>query len=113
MDDRLKTTLLLFASNTFMTVAWYGHLKWKEHAPRLPVIIAVSWGIALFEYILQVPANRIGYRVMSAYQLKIIQEGCSLIVFMIFAGLWLGEGVQIRYLVSFGLVMLAVVVAFK
>ncbi len=113
MDDRLKATLLLLASNTFMTVAWYGHLKFKEHAPRLPVIIAISWGIALFEYMLQVPANRIGYRVMSAYQLKIIQEACSLVVFMIFAALWLGEGVQIRYLVSFGLVMLAVVVAFK
>src|SRR5215831_3454538 len=67
MDDRLKATLLLLASNTFMTIAWYGHLKFKEHAPRLPVIIAISWGIALFEYMLQVPANRIGYRVLSAY----------------------------------------------
>jgi len=113
MDDRLKTVLLLLGSNSFMTVAWYGHLKWKEHAPRLPVIIAISWGIALFEYMLQVPANRIGYRVLSAYQLKIIQEACSLSVFMIFAALWLGEGMQLRYLVSFGLVMLAVVVAFR
>ena len=113
MDDRLKTVLLLLGSNSFMTVAWYGHLKWKEHAPRLPVIIAISWGIALFEYMLQVPANRIGYRVMSAYQLKIIQEACSLTVFMIFAALWLGEGVQPRYLVSFALVVAAVVVAFR
>jgi uncharacterized protein (DUF486 family) len=113
MDDRLKATLLLFASNTFMTVAWYGHLKFKDPPPKLPLVIAVSWGIALFEYMLQVPANRIGYRVMSAYQLKIIQEACSLVVFMVFAALWLGEGIQVRYLISFGLVMLAVVVAFK
>src|SRR5579862_4504759 len=113
MDDRLKTVLLLLGSNSFMTVAWYGHLKFKEHAPRLSVIILISWGIALFEYMLQVPANRIGYRVLSAYQLKVIQEGCSLVVFMIFAALWLGEGLQLRYLISFGLVMLAVVVAFK
>src|SRR5437868_12520276 len=113
MDDRLKTTLLLLASNSFMTIAWYGHLKFKEHAPRLAVIIAVSWGIALFEYMLQVPANRIGYRVLSAYQLKILQEGITLVVFMVFAALWLGEGMRPKYLVSFGLIMAAVAVAFR
>jgi uncharacterized protein len=111
LDDRWKAALLLVASNTFMTVAWYGHLRFKK-AP-LVVAVLVSWGIALFEYSLQVPANRIGSRVLSAYQLKIMQEAITLVVFMIFAALWLGEGPQPRYLVSFGLVVLAVVVAFR
>jgi uncharacterized protein len=111
LDDRWKAALLLVASNTFMTVAWYGHLRFKK-AP-LVVAVLVSWGIALFEYMLQVPANRIGSRVLSAYQLKIMQEAITLVVFMIFAALWLGEGPQPRYLVSFGLVVLAVVVAFR
>jgi hypothetical protein len=111
MDDRLKAAGLLLMSNTFMTVAWYGHLRFKS-AP-LYVAIAVSWGIALFEYMLQVPANRIGYRVLSAYQLKILQEGITLVVFMLFAALWLGEGMRPKYLVSFGLIMAAVAVAFR
>ena len=111
MDDRLKTALLLLGSNVFMTFAWYGHLRFK----KLPLIVAIlaSWGIALFEYCLQVPANRIGYKVMSAYQLKILQEGLTLVVFIAFAGLWLGEGFQLKYLVSLGLIFLAVVVAFR
>jgi uncharacterized protein (DUF486 family) len=111
LDERWKATLLLIASNTFMTVAWYGHLRFKK-AP-LVVAVLVSWGIALFEYMLQVPANRIGYRVMSAYQLKVLQEAITLVVFMVFAAVALGEGVQPRYLVSFGLVLAAVVVAFR
>lgn len=111
LDDRWKAALLLLASNTFMTVAWYGHLKFKK-APLFVAVLA-SWGIALFEYMLQVPANRIGYRSLSAYQLKILQEAITLVVFMIFAALWLGEGVQPRYLVSFGLIFAAVVVAFR
>ena len=110
-DDRLKAAGLLLASNTFMTVAWYGHLRFKK-APLL-VAVLVSWGIALLEYMLQVPANRIGYRVLSAYQLKVLQEAITLVVFMIFAALWLGEGLQPRYLVSFALVFAAVVVAFR
>ena len=111
MDDRLKAALLLLASNTFMTVAWYGHLKFK----RAPLWLAVlgSWGIALFEYLLQVPANRIGYRVLNAYQLKVMQEAITLVVFMVFAAGWLGEGIQPRYLVSFALILAAVVVAFR
>lgn len=113
MDDRLKAAMLLLASNTFMTAAWYGHLRFKNPPPRLWVVILISWGIALFEYILQVPANRIGYRVLTAYQLKIMQEALSLVVFMIFAALFLGEGMQVRYLISFVLVMLAVLVAFR
>jgi uncharacterized protein (DUF486 family) len=111
MDDRLKAGLLLLASNVFMTVAWYGHLKFKK-AP-IVVAILVSWGIALCEYCLQVPANRIGYRVLSAYQLKILQEALTLVVFIVFAALWLGEGFQPKYLVSFGLILAAVVVAFR
>ena len=113
MDDRLKAAGLLLGSNAFMTVAWYGHLRFKNPPPRLWLVILVSWGIALFEYILQVPANRIGYRVLSAYQLKVMQEAISLIVFMGFAALWLGEGLHVRYLISFALVMAAVIVAFR
>jgi uncharacterized protein len=111
VDERLKAALLLLASNAFMTVAWYGHLRFKK-AP-LVVAILVSWGIAFFEYSLQVPANRIGYRVLSAYQLKILQECITLVVFIGFAALWLGEGLQPKYLASFGLILAAVVVAFR
>jgi uncharacterized protein len=111
MDDRWKAALLLLGSNTFMTAAWYGHLRFKK-APMLAAIF-ISWGIALVEYCLQVPANRIGFRVMSAYQLKVLQEALTLVVFVVFAWLWLGEGFQPKYLVSFGLILAAVVVAFK
>jgi uncharacterized protein (DUF486 family) len=111
VDDRLKAAGLLLASNAFMTLAWYGHLRFKK-APLL-VAVAASWGIALLEYMLQVPANRIGYRVLSAYQLKVMQEAITLVVFMVFAALWLGEGLQPRYLVSFALILVAVVVAFR
>ena len=108
----LQTAFLLVLSNLFMTFAWYGHLKTLNTKPWI-VAALVSWGIALFEYMLQVPANRIGYRVLSAYQLKILQEACSLVVFMVFAALWLGEGMQPRFLVSFALIFAAVVVAFR
>ncbi len=111
MDDRLKAALLLLASNGFMTVAWYGHLRFKK-APLMVAIVA-SWAIAFFEYCLQVPANRIGYRVLSAYQLKILQEAITLVVFIVFAWAWLGEGFQLKYLASFGLILAAVVVAFR
>lgn len=111
MDDRWKAALLLLGSNTFMTAAWYGHLKFKK-APMLAAIF-ISWGIALVEYCLQVPANRIGYRVMSAYQLKVLQEALTLVVFVVFAWVWLGEGFQVRYLISFSLILAAVVVAFR
>jgi hypothetical protein len=111
IDDRAKAAGLLLLSNTFMTIAWYGHLRFRK-APLIVAILA-SWGIAFFEYTLQVPANRIGYRSLSAYQLKVMQEAITLVVFMLFAALWLGEGVQPRYLVSFGLILAAVVVAFR
>jgi uncharacterized protein (DUF486 family) len=111
MSDAWKAVGLLMLSNTFMTVAWYGHLRFRNLS--LPVVILASWGIALFEYMAQVPANRIGYRVLSAYQLKIIQEAITLVAFMVFAGVVLGEGLTARYAVSFVLVMAAVLVAFR
>ena len=98
----LVTALLLTASNLFMTVAWYGHLKFKS-APLWAAIL-VSWGIALFEYILQVPANRIGYGALSAAQLKTIQEVISLSVFVIFAWVWLGEVPKWQTLAGFALI---------
>lgn len=106
----LRTTLLLFLSNAFMTFAWYGHLKFK--ATPLWIAILLSWGLAFFEYVLQVPANRWGYGAMNAYQLKILQECITLVVFMIFAALYLGEGMNLRYGISFALVLAAVAVAF-
>lgn len=111
MSDALKAVVLLLLSNTFMTIAWYGHLRFRNLS--MPVAVVASWGIALFEYMAQVPANRIGYRVLSAYQLKVIQEAITLVAFMVFAGAWLGEGMTPRYAVSFALVMAAVVVAFR
>jgi uncharacterized protein (DUF486 family) len=75
--------------------------------------VVASWGLAFFEYLLQVPANRIGYRALSAYQLKIMQESIALAVFIVFAALWLGEGLQPRYLVSFALIVAAVAVALR
>jgi len=111
VSDGVKAAILLVLSNTFMTAAWYGHLKFRN----VPLLVAVlaSWGIALFEYLLQVPANRIGYRTLSAYQLKVMQESITLVVFVVFAALWLGEGFQLRYAVSFALVLAAVAVAFR
>jgi hypothetical protein len=110
MRDGLTAAALLTLSNTFMTMAWYGHLRFKT-APLLLVIVA-SWGIAFFEYLAQVPANRIGYRVLSGYQLKVMQEAITLVVFVVFAALWLGEGLTLRYLLAFALILGAVTVAF-
>lgn len=107
----VKTVGLLICSNCFMTVAWYGHLKFKD-SPMLWAILG-SWMLALPEYALQVPANRFGYGDLTAYQLKIIQEGITLIIFMIFAWIGLGEQPSWRYLLSMVLIFLAVAVAFK
>ncbi|MGL4312334.1 MAG: DMT family protein [Paracoccaceae bacterium] len=93
---------LLLASNVFMTFAWYGHLKFKT-APLL-VVILVSWGIALFEYILQVPANRIGHGYFSAAQLKTIQEVITLSVFAVFSWVYLGERITWQHGVGFALI---------
>jgi uncharacterized protein (DUF486 family) len=92
-----KTILLLSASNVFMTLAWYGHLKELSHKPWVYAALA-SWGIALFEYLLQVPANRIGHGQMSIGQLKILQEVISLSVFVPVAVLYLREPVKLDYL---------------
>jgi uncharacterized protein (DUF486 family) len=98
------TILLLIASNVFMTFAWYGHLRFK--AAPLAIVIAVSWGIALFEYMLQVPANRIGYGYFSAAQLKTIQEVITLITFAVFSTLYLKEPIGWNHALGFAFIAL-------
>lgn len=93
----LQTVLLLTASNVFMTFAWYGHLKNLQHKAWV-VAALVSWGIALFEYLLQVPANRIGAQQFSVGQLKILQEVITLGVFVPFAVFYLREPLKLDYL---------------
>jgi uncharacterized protein (DUF486 family) len=95
-----QTVLLLLASNTFMTIAWYGHLKYL-HDKSLWLVILIAWGIAFFEYCFQVPANRIGFQALDGYQLKILQEIITLVVFVVFAKLVLGEEMKWNYMVSF------------
>src|SRR5678809_837553 len=92
-----KTALLLVCSNVFMTFAWYAHLRNLSAKPWY-VAALVSWGIALFEYLLQVPANRIGYQAMSLGQLKILQEVITLSVFVPFAALYMREPLKLDYL---------------
>lgn len=93
----LQTVLLLLASNVFMTLAWYGHLRNMATAPWYAAALA-SWAIALFEYMLQVPANRIGYTQFSVGQLKIMQEVITLVVFVPFAVFYLKEPIKLDYL---------------
>ena len=100
LSNLFLTILLLIASNTFMTWAWYGHLKYLHDKP-LWVVIFISWGIAFFEYCFQVPGNRIGFKVLDGYQLKILQEIITLVVFVIFAKWVLGEELRWNYMVSF------------
>ncbi|MES2649457.1 MAG: DMT family protein [Bacteroidota bacterium] len=109
----MKTIFLLLASNIFMTVAWYGNLK--DQSIPLWKAILISWGIAFFEYCLMVPANRIGYLsgTFNAFQLKIIQEAITLLVFSVFAVYYLKEHFEWRYLASFACIMAAVYFAFK
>ena len=97
MRPVLASILLLTVSNVFMTFAWYAHLKELSHKPWV-VAALVSWGIALFEYLFQVPANRVGYSVLSVAQLKIIQEVITLSVFVPFALLYLKEPLKLDYL---------------
>jgi uncharacterized protein len=116
------TIVLLVLSNTFMTFAWYGHLKfkdmkWSENLPLISIIL-ISWGIALFEYILQVPANRIGFREhggpFSLVQLKVIQEVITLVVFVIFSLLFFkNETFRLNHLIGFVFLILAVYFIFK
>ena len=102
---------LLILSNVFMTFAWYAHLKNLNDKPWWIAALA-SWGIALFEYLLQVPANRVGYTTMSLAQLKIMQEVITLSVFCLFAITYLGEKLKWNYLVAFGLILAAVFFVF-
>ncbi|MGJ7902976.1 DMT family protein [Lysobacter sp. 1R34A] len=105
LADRLYPILLLLGSNIFMTFAWYGHLKYKSSP--LVLAIAVSWGIALFEYCLQVPANRLGSAVYSAPQLKGMQEVITLLVFAGFSAWYLGEPLKWNHWAGFGLIVVA------
>jgi uncharacterized protein (DUF486 family) len=113
---------LLVLSNAFMTLAWYGHLKFKEMkwSQSLPLIsvILISWGIALFEYLLQVPANRIGFKEyggpFSLVELKVIQEVITLVVFVVFSLLFFkNETFRINHLIGFIFLILAVYFIFK
>lgn len=118
----LQTILLLILSNTFMTLAWYGHLKfremkWSENLGLLAIII-ISWGIALFEYCLMVPANRIGFKgnggPFSLVELKVIQEIVTLLVFTIFSLVFFKtESFRLNHLMGFVCLVLAVYFVFK
>lgn len=96
MSPVMKTVALLTLSNVFMTFAWYGHLRHLQER-RWWIAALVSWGIALFEYLLQVPANRIGFQVLSLGQLKILQEVITLSVFVPFAVLYMREPLKLDY----------------
>ena len=98
MSPALRSILLLTGSNVFMTFAWYGHLRYKS-SPLIFAIL-VSWGIAFFEYCLQVPANRIGSAALSTAQLKIVQEVITLVVFAVFSMSFLGEQLRWNYLAA-------------
>jgi uncharacterized protein (DUF486 family) len=107
----MKTALLLTISNIFMTCAWYGHLKYDKKP--LWIVILVSWGIAFFEYCFQVPANRIGFlEGITPGKLKIMQEVITLIVFVVFARLYLGEKLAWNYYVAFLFILCAVFFVF-
>ncbi len=97
MREIWQTILLLTMSNVFMTFAWYAHLKELNHKPWI-IAALISWGIAFFEYMLQVPANRIGFTVLSVAQLKILQEVITLTVFVPFALFYLKEPLKLDYL---------------
>lgn len=118
----IVTILMLIASNTFMTFAWYGHLKFKEmgwfNSLGLFSIILISWGIAFFEYMFQVPANRIGYSEnggpFSLIQLKVIQEVITLTVFAVFSTvLFKNETIRLNQIIGFAFLVLAVYFIFK
>src|SRR5678809_791096 len=104
--------LMLLASNVFMTFAWYAHLKELSAKPWW-IAVAVSWGIALFEYLLMVPANRIGFSQLSLPQLKIMQEAITLAVFVPFAILYMGQPVKLDYLWAALCIMAAVFFIFR
>ena len=109
-QSRILPIALLTASNVFMTVAWYGHLRFK--AAPLWVVVLASWGIAFFEYCLMVPANRWGHGNYSATELKILQEVITLVVFCGFALLYLGEKIRWNHLAAFACILAAVAFTF-
>jgi len=118
----IKTIIFLLISNSFMTMAWYGHLKFKEYSwgksLGLFSVILISWGLAFFEYLFQVPANRIGYKEdggpFNLVELKTIQEAITLIVFMIFTLIFFkSERFAWNHVVGFMLIIAAVFVVFK
>ncbi|MCA8889404.1 MAG: DMT family protein [Parvularculaceae bacterium] len=111
MNAYIAPVFLLVASNVFMTLAWYGHLKFKA-APLLLVIVA-SWGIAFIEYCFAVPANRIGHGVYSAAQLKTMQEVITLCVFAVFSVVYLKEALTWNHLVGFVLIAAGAWFVFK
>ncbi|MFN3019413.1 DMT family protein [Chryseobacterium sp. TY3] len=122
MGKVILTIGLLILSNTFMTLAWYGHLKFKDmnwsQNLGLISIILISWGIAFFEYVLQVPANRMGFKEnggpFNLWQLKVIQEVISLSVFTVFAiFVFKNETLRMNHLIGFGFLILAVYFIFK
>ena len=107
-----KAAGLLVASNVFMTFAWYAHLKNLSAKPWI-IAALISWGIALFEYLLQVPANRIGYTAMTLPQLKILQEAITLVVFVPFALYYMGQPLKLDYLWAALCIMGAVYFIFR
>jgi uncharacterized protein (DUF486 family) len=117
----ILTVVFLFISNTFMTFAWYGHLKFKdmEWGRNLGLfsIILISWGLAFFEYVFQVPANRIGFKGQGGpfdlVELKTLQEAITLIVFMVFSSVVFKQKLEWNHIVGFLLIVLAVFVIFK
>ena len=111
LASTLAPILLLFASNVFMTFAWYGHLKYKHHA--LWIVVLISWAIAFFEYWLAVPANRIGHQVYSAAQLKTIQEVVTLLVFSGFSILFLKEQISLNTVLGFAFIALGAALVFR
>jgi hypothetical protein len=112
MPAVLQTALLLVVSNSFMTYAWYGHLRDLSMKPWY-VVAVLAWGVAFFEYLFQVPANRIGYTALTLPQLKILQEAITLAVFVPFAVLYMRQPVKLDYLWSALCVMGAVYFAFR
>jgi len=112
MEKFLVTALMLACSNIFMTFAWYGHLKNLNSKPWIIAALA-SWTIALFEYLIQVPANRIGYQVMNLGQLKIMQEVITLSVFVPFSVFYMKQGLKHEYLWAAVFILAAVICIFK
>jgi uncharacterized protein len=110
LGGSMKTVILLVISNIFMTIAWYGHLKYKSKP--LMWVIMISWAIALFEYIFQVPANRLGSQTFTVTQLKIMQECITLVVFTVIAYLMFGETLKWNNMVSYALIVGAVFFSF-